>query len=322
MSAMPTGDVDQTLVDVHHHMVPPHYREALEKAGIETNGIPLWSPDRSLRMMERFHLERVLLSISSPGAWFGDDVEARKLARSCNEYAASLMKRHPDRLGALATLPLPDLDGCLKEVGHALDQLGLSGVILLSNVGGDYVGDPEFTDLMVELNRRKALVLLHPNHVPEGHEDAALHPWTEYPIDVARAYARLVYNEVLVRFPDIRWILAHAGGVVPFLAERLGKAHYAKDGKPRWGRIIRDLVAKRNGGLELAKRMGYDTVGAANPVSFAALTRLVPRESIYFGSNFPWDSEAVTSAAISFLHREPGSPLSLGVPGRVEGGRT
>jgi predicted TIM-barrel fold metal-dependent hydrolase len=272
--------------------------------------------------MERMNLPKALLSISSPGVWLGDGLGARGLARSCNEYGASLAERHPDRFGILAALPFPDLGGALEETAFALDHLGLDGVILLSNVDGNYVGDPEFDDLMVELNRRRALVLLHPNHVPENHEDAALHPWVEYPIDVARAYTRLVYNEVLVRFPDIRWILANAGGVVPFLAERLGKAHYAKDGRPRWGRIIRDLAAKRNRGLELAKRMGYDTVGAANPVSFAALRRLVPPEQIYFGSNFPWDSEAATAGAVAFLRQEMEGPLSLAGPEWAEGIRT
>lgn len=314
MNAPSIGRANAITVDVHHHMVPPHYRDALEKSGIDTGGIPAWSPDHSLQMMERLKVGRVLLSISSPGVWFGDVVGARELARSCNEYAKSLANRHPDHFGTLAALPFPDLEGALEETRYALDHIALDGVILLSNVDGNYIGDPEFDDLMAELNRRKAFVLLHPNHVPAGTEDAALHPWAEYPIDVGRAYARLVYNEVLVRFPDIRWVLAHAGGVVPYLAERLGKAHYAKDGNPRWGRIILDMAAKRNGGLELAQRMGYDTVGAANPVSFAALKRLVPTEKIHFGSNFPWDSEAATAAAISFLHRELGSPLYLGAP--------
>jgi predicted TIM-barrel fold metal-dependent hydrolase len=314
MTAPSIGRANAITVDVHHHMVPPHYRNALEMSGIDTGGIPAWSPDHSSRMMERLKVDRALLSISSPGVWFGDDVQARELARSCNEYSASLRAKHPDRFGALAILPLPDLEGALEETRYALDHLGLDGVILLSNVDGNYIGDPESDDLMAELNRRNAFVLLHPNHVPVGNEDVALHPWAEYPIDVARAYARLVYNEVLICYPDIRWVLAHAGGVVPYLAERLGKAHYAKEGKPRWGRIILDMAAKRNRGLELAQCMGYDTVGAANPVSFAALDRLVSWERIHFGSNFPWDSEATTAAAISFLGRELGSPLYLGAP--------
>jgi hypothetical protein len=197
MTAPSIGRANAITVDVHHHMVPPHYRDALEKHGIETGGIPAWTPDHSIQMMERLKVDRALLSISSPGVWFGDDVQARELARSCNEYSAPLTVKHPDHFGALAILPFPDLEGALEETRYALDHLALGGVILLSNVDGNYIGDPESDDLMAELNRRKAFVLLHPNHVPVGNEDAALHPWAEYPIDVARAYARQVQCEPL-----------------------------------------------------------------------------------------------------------------------------
>lgn len=290
---------ESALIDVHHHMVPPGYLEALERAGVNTVGFPSWSPDQSLAMMDRLGIGKAMLSLSSPGVWLGDDAEARALARSCNAYAASLVKQHPDRFGALAALPFPDLEGALDELAYALDTLRLDGVILLSNVEGRYVGDPEFDTLMAALDRREALVLLHPNDVPDGDENAALNRWAEYPLDVARAYARLVHNDVLVRHPDIRWILAHAGGTVPFVAERVGKAHYAKGKRLRWGRIIKDMTTGRNGGLELARSVSYDTAGAANPITLAALRRLVTPERIHFGSNFPWDSEAVVSAGAS-----------------------
>ena len=277
--------------DVHHHMLPSFYLKALGLAGIDTTVFPSWTPGRSLQMMDRLGITKAILSISSPGVWFGHDTDARRLARSCNEYAAGLVDSQPARFGALATLPFPDLEGAVEELAYALDTLQLNGVILFTNVGGKYVGDPEFEALMAELNRRKARVLLHPNHVPAEDENAALYSWAEYPLDVARVYLRLVYNDVFVRYPDIRWILAHAGGAVPFLAERLGKAHYAKEGGLRWWRIIRDLTAKRNGGLELAKSVSYETAGFENPVTLTALRRLVDPEQILFGSNFPWDSE-------------------------------
>ncbi len=306
MTSQTISLTEPALIDVHHHMVPPGYLAALKQAGVNTVGFPRWSPDQSLAMMDRLGIGKAMLSVSSPGVWLGDDAEARKLARSCNAYAASLMKQHPDCFGALAALPFPDLEGALDELAYALDTLRLDGVILLSNVEGRYVGDPEFDTLMAELNRREALVLLHPNEVPASDENAALHGWAEYPIDMARAYARLVYNDVLVRYPGIRWILAHAGGVVPFVAERVGKAHYAREKGLRWGRIIKDMMAGRNGGLALARGVSYDTAGAANPVTLAALRHLVTPERIHFGSNFPWDSEAGAEASLHFLARMAG----------------
>jgi len=278
-------------IDVHHHMVPSFYLETLARVGVDTSGFPPWTPERSLAMVDRLGITKAILSLSPPGVWFGHDADARELARSCNEYAAELVEKHPARFGALAILPFPDPEGAEEELAYALDTLQLNGVLLLTNVDGRYVGDPESETLMAELNRRKARVLLHPNHVAAEDENASLYSWAEYPLDVARAYLRLVYNDVFVHYPDIEWILAHAGGAVPFLAERLGKAHYAKDGGLRWWRIIRDLTAKRNGGLELAKGVSYETAGFENPVVLTALRRLVDPEQILFGSNFPWDSE-------------------------------
>jgi predicted TIM-barrel fold metal-dependent hydrolase len=281
-------------------MVPPAYLQALTERGEETIRLSEWTPERSLGMMARVGIGKALLSISPPGVWHGSHEEARSLARSCNEYGASLVRNHPQRLGVLAALPFPDLESAKEEAAYALDTLKLEGVILFSNVDGKYVGDPEFDPLMAELHERQALVLLHPNSVPGDDESAALYPWAEYPIDLARAWARMVFNDTLVRYSGIRWVLGHAGGVVPYIADRLGKAHYAKKKGLRWGRIIKDLIRKRNGGLELAKQVSFDTVGAANPVASAALRHLVQPGQIRFGSNFPWDSEENVEASIRF----------------------
>jgi len=295
------------LIDVHHHLIPPGYREALEAAGLETSHVPPWSPELSLRKMDGMGVRKAVLSLSSPGVWLGDGSDAPALARSVNEYASWVVRAHPGRFGALASLPLPDVEGALEELDYALGTLGMEGVILLSNVEGTYVGDPEWDPIMAELHRRKAVVLLHPNHVPAGHEYEPLYPEAEYPIDLTRAWARMVYRDTLVKYDRIRWILACAGGAVPFMAERLGKAHYAKDGGLRWGRILKDLALKRHGGLKLAEDVLYDTVGAENPVTYAALRQLAGSDGIRFGSDLPWGSEAAAAASLRLLHQEEGS---------------
>ncbi len=306
MSNQEDTPLARPLTDVHHHLIPPAYLAALKTAGLETKGFPEWSPQRSLEMMDRLGIERASLSISSPGVWFGDDAKARELARECNQYAASIVQSYPERFEALAVLPFPDTEGSLQELAYATDTLGMGGVILYSNVQGRYVGDPEFDPLMAELHRRHTSVLLHPNTVPGEDVNAPLYPWAEYPVDLARAYTRMVYRDVLVRYPSIRWVLSHAGGVVPFHAERLGKAHYAKDGGLRWGRILRDLALKRHRGLDLAKGLCYDTVGAANPVTLPSLRSLVGPEQILFGSNFPWDSTESVYSSIRYLTEATG----------------
>jgi predicted TIM-barrel fold metal-dependent hydrolase len=270
-------------------------------------------------MMDRVGIQKALLSLSPPGVCLGNEEEARTLARSCNEYGASLAGKHPDRFRVLGALPLPDLEGAMTEAAYALDTLKLDGVILFSNVRGTYVGDPELDPLMAALEERRARVLLHPSPVPDDEENTALYPWAEYPIDVARAWARMVLNDTLVRYPGIRWILGHAGGVVPFMADRLGKAHYAKVKGLRWGRILKDLIRNRHGGLQLAKQVSYDTVGAANPVTYAALRQLVGPDKIRFGSNFPLDSEDGVEASIAFLSSREGSPFPITIPEEEEG---
>jgi len=289
---------DAPRVDVHHHMIPPGYREILNRSGHSAVSIPSWTPSDSLGWMEDRGIDRAILSLPEPGVWFGDETEARSLARRYNEFGAELMREHPDHFGALATLPFPGMDACCEEIAYSLDELGLSGIQLLTNVDGHYVGDTEFDPLMAELDHRQAQVLLHPNHPRSGSQDEALYPWAELPLDVTRVYARLIYNDVLVRFPGIRWVLAHAGGGVPFLAGRLGKAHYARPGAGptggglRWGRILRDLALKRNGGLDLARNVSYETAGFEDPVARAALDELVGPDRILFGSNYPWPQEA------------------------------
>jgi hypothetical protein len=208
----------------------------------------------------------------------------------------------------LAILPFPDLEGSRRELAHALDRLHLDGVMLFSNVAGRYVGDPEFDELMADLHERKASVLLHPNDLPAEDPNVPLYPWAEYPIDLARAWSRMVYREILLRFHGIRWVLAQAGGVVPFMAERVGKVHYLKNEKPRWGRILLDLARNRDGGLELSKGVEYDSVGAANPVTLAGLLRLAGPGGIRFGSNFPWSSTESVEAACRFLRGKEGQP--------------
>jgi len=283
-------------LDIHHHMLPSFYRQALRERGFDSQQIPSWTPGDSLAMMDHVGIQKALLSVASPGTWFGDDEAACTLSRSCNEYAAELTRERPDRFGALGSLPFPDLEGSIKELEYVLDRLKFDGVILLTNVSGQYIGDPEFETLLEELDRRKAMVLLHPNDLPSSDENAPLHAWTEYPVDVVRAFARLMLNDYMVVYPNIRWTLSHGGGALPFLADRVGKLHYVRGKQILWGRIFKDLFAKRNGGLDLAKSLSYDSVGTGHPAAQASLNQLVKTEQIYFGSDFPWNSSLTASA--------------------------
>jgi len=284
-----------TTTDIHHHMLPAFYVEALTAQGHDRGTLPEWTPERSLELMDSMGIEKAILSVSSPGA------TDPKLARAINEYGAELVRDYPGRFGAFACLPFPDVATSVREIEHALDELHLDGVILFSNVDGCYLGDPEYDAILEALDRRKATVFVHANDRPGIETNEAFDAFVEYPTDVARAYARLVYSHAFSRFPNIRFIFANAGGVVPFLAERIGKLHYLNGTKMRWGRIIIDLVTKRNSGLDLAKSVSYDIADSCTRFTLRALEKLVDPSQVLFGSNFPWASEKVIAKSIETL---------------------
>jgi 6-methylsalicylate decarboxylase len=152
-------------IDTHHHVVPPVYASWLKRKGIEAGGLPIpdWSVDSALALMDKYRIQTAIMSISTPGVHLGDDVEAREKAREVNEYAAQVVRQHPNRFGFFATLCLPDVKGSLDETAYLFDKLRADGVVLLANSRGIYLGDKTFDPLFDELNKRKAVVFVHPS---------------------------------------------------------------------------------------------------------------------------------------------------------------
>jgi hypothetical protein len=152
------------VFDVHHHVLLPGYVAALERIGQSQSGsaaIPQWNLQSTIDLMDRLQIATAVASVSLPGVYFGDELLARDLAQRCNEFVARLIGDHPGRFGALAILPLPDVEDALTELAYSLDTLHLDGVILQASVGKWYQGAPAFEALYRELDRRKAVVLLH-----------------------------------------------------------------------------------------------------------------------------------------------------------------
>ncbi len=155
-------------IDVHQHIIPARYQAYLDEVGVTAAGLaaPAWSEDLMLASMDKYEVETAILSLSMPGVHFGDDMKACAMAREVNEFAADLAARRPERFGLFATLTLPDVEGSLTELAYAFDELGADGVILLANVGGLYLGNPRFEAVLAELDRRRAIVFLHPSQMP------------------------------------------------------------------------------------------------------------------------------------------------------------
>ena len=285
-------------IDVHHHLIPTRYRDALARRGISQvagRELPPWTAAESLEVMDRHGIEMAVMSISAPGVHFGEDQRACELARVCNEAGAELVADHPGRFGMFATVPLPCLDGALDEAAYALDVLGANGIVLLSSHhDGTYLGDPRFDALLAELDRRNAVVFIHPAiprtaaQIPIDIPVFAM----EFTFDTTRAAFNLAYTGALERYPNIRFILAHAGGTVPYLAARFDLL---------WFQDPALIERAPKGGSAYLRQLFYDTALSANPHALRSLAELVDTDHVLFGSDFPFAPEIATGMQVAGL---------------------
>jgi len=282
----------QRKIDVHAHYLPTGYADEARKAGMpHPDGMPdypAWSAELALQKYDEFGIETAILSISSPGVHFGDDAAAQRLARKVNEEGAELAVRHPGRFGLFAALPMPDVDGSIEEIVYALDVLHADGIGLKTNAHGIYLGDPRFDPIFQELNRRKTVVFIHPTS-PSCWQACAMgypRPLLEFPFDTARAVTSLIFTGTIERCPDLRIILSHNGGVIPFLADRIDKLgtqlKLGQRGAKESISYLRDLY--------------YDTAMAGSRYSLSSLVQLTDVSHILYGSDWPWYPESQVQA--------------------------
>ena len=273
-------------IDVHHHVLPQFYIEAQARAGLTGTAygkFPDWSPETSLALMETQDIATSILSFTSPGIWFGDAAETRDLARQCNDYLAALVAAHPGRFGGFAFLPLPDIDAALAETARLFDDLKLDGIILLTSIDERYIGHPDFEAIYAELDRRKAVVLIHPCYPPgtEARGWDIARSIINYPFETTSVAINLIFNGVMDRYPNIRFILSHAGGTLPFLTHRVAifdKLTPFQENYP-------------DGAQAVVKKFWFDTALSGDAVPLQALTGVVDASRILFGTDYPYISE-------------------------------
>jgi predicted TIM-barrel fold metal-dependent hydrolase len=299
------------LVDVHAHFVTDSYVRQATAAGHEhpdgMDGWPSWSVEAHLDLMDRHRIATAMLSVSSPGVHFGDDAAARRLAREVNEDAALVAADYPDRFGFFASLPLPDVAGALEEIKYALGELRADGVVLMTNARGTYLGDASLEPVFAELDRRRAVVFLHPTS-PVGWERSALgrpRPMIEHVFDTTRAVTDLLMSGVLQRHPNVTLIVPHGGGALPVLADRIGE--FMRQFLGSQEEPGTDAVAQ-------LRRLHYDIAGPSFPRQVPALLELADPDRLLFGSGYCWTPPPVASLHIAAVDaaRSPGD----GVPWR------
>lgn len=283
-------------IDIHSHFAPPAWASVVSEKkshGLFGMANPIgffkdWTPSKSIEQMDQAGVATSILSITTPGVWFGakeSPVDAtRQLARDCNDYGAKMVADYPGRFGLFAVLPLPDVDGSLREVAYALDTLRADGFGLLSHYSEIYgerlLGDPAFAPVFEELNRRKAIVYVHRKISPEPYE---IFGW-----DVHRTILSLLKpsgpgigaeSGGPARYPDIRFIFSHAGGTMPFLVERSSAPATAGG-----------AMAERpeDAMLNELRKFHYDTGHSNNARTMLALKQVIPVSQVLFGTDYPY----------------------------------
>ncbi len=280
-------------IDFHFHLIPPFYRDAVYESGggPAIGRYPDWSPEQALEQMDRNGIAVALTSLAQPGVQFGERDKAHALARRCNDYAAELGVRWPQRFGAFAVVPMWDMQRAVAEIAHSLDTLKLQGVCLFASYGEKFLGDPVFDPVLEALNDRDAVVFVHPALHPSS--KALDLPWPgfmmEYPFDTTRAAVNLVFGGAIERFPRIRFVLAHAGGVLPFFAWRLSVA-------PMIDARLQQHPPERI--LAGFRRFWYDIALSPAPATMTCLAGIAAPEQIVFGSDWPFANARVIVEAL------------------------
>jgi predicted TIM-barrel fold metal-dependent hydrolase len=273
--------------------------------GQKAGGLPIpdWNTEDAIAFMDRYNIETGILSVSTPGVHLGDAQEARRMARLLNEYCADVTARHAGRFGFFATLTLPDIDGSLAELDYAFDVLRADGVVLLANVDGIYLGDPRWDLLFDATERRRAVIFVHPSVLKGSEAVDGLPPFAaDFLLDTTRAAVRLCTSGTMQRCPNIKVILAHAGGFLPYAAARI----VTTTGPQAQVDGINVLASLR--------RFYFDTALSSSPYALPSLLAFAEPGHITFGSDWPYAPERAAGSYVSMYERfelDPGVRASI-----------
>jgi predicted TIM-barrel fold metal-dependent hydrolase len=301
-----------SLFDVHGHCMPAAYRDAILASPIgKTARIPAWNLDDHIKLMDRNEISVSVLSLAPPGIYFGDAATTKATARRCNEELADIVRRGGKRFRALAVLPLPSAEGACEEIAYALDVLDLDGVSLFTSYDGQFLGQASFDPVMAVLDARGATAFVHPNIHPAN--PMIKLPWPafviEYPFDTTRAATNLIFSGALDRFPSIRFVLAHGGGTLPYLAYRLAMvgsqqlAHeeYAKKFPLPFFTQNKDATDPAFL-LARIKRFWFEVALSAGEGTIAAISSVAHPDRILFGTDWPYAPESILVDTVAQLN--------------------
>jgi len=270
-------------IDVHQHIIPPFWSEVRARSGIDGSGgwhVPAWSAPTSIDFMDGLGIATGILS---PGAITFGDARAASDARQVNEFTAGVMQARPDRFGCFAALPLPDVDASLAEIAYAFDVLKADGVVMFANYRGMYLGDPAFAPVWDELDRRAAVVFVHPAQPPLAMLPGIPGPVMDFPLDTVRAAVQLVVSGTIKRCARVKIILSHGGGFLPYASHRIAEL----------SNEVVDTSRPVEDYLDDMRTFYFDTALASGPAAMPSLLAFARPGHVLFGSDYPFAAPQV-----------------------------
>ncbi|MCJ1389674.1 hypothetical protein MMC18_002531 [Xylographa bjoerkii] len=265
-------------IDVHHHFNPQFFVDVLNAHGGDPSGwkLPFWSEESDRVVMQKHGIATSIISITAPGAADLGAVEGARLARQMNEYAAKMRDEDPSAYGFLVNLPsILDKEATLNELRYSLDVLKADGVCLFTRYGSghQYLGHPDFQYLWEELNRRSAVMFIHPTHLVDTAlvNPRLLQPVIDYPFETTKAAMDLIISKTIRNFKSLKIILSHAGGTLPYLIERAV-----------------NIIPHTESVIEDAREFYYDTALSGGKNALMVLEKFAKPGHILYGSDFPY----------------------------------
>ena len=289
-------------IDVHNHYMGQPIYGFLRSSGFLPDNFPVaeWTPQDAIAFMDRHDIASQVLSLpfsfTTNPADPADSQFSATLVRQNNEAMAEVIKDHPDRFGAFATLPFSTTDATLAEIAYALDVLKLDGVALTSNVGGSYFGQPTLEPILAELGRRQVPVFVHPTDCVYGSDLnlGRVGSFIEFPFDTARNITNAALTGVFQCHPGLTLIMAHCGGALPTLAVRIAE-HLGLGQGP--GDAALDAQQFR----DVLAGLYYETALAGSPNSLLPTLEVTRTDHILFGTDFSAAPEGVITRNIEHL---------------------
>ncbi len=291
-------------IDVHAHFLPGFYTDALRAAGLThpdgMPAIPAWSEEIALEMMDGLGITAAVLSISTPGVYFGDADAAHSLALRTNGEAARLRREHPSRFGWFASTSLPNVKTAIAEASAALDEQGAEGVVIESNQQGMYLGDPKLEPFYKALDDRKAVLFVHPTSPKcQGCSSLTLgypEPMLEFMFETTRTITNMILSGVTLRYPNLRVIVPHAGAALSVLASRVDlQMPFFEANSPHKSPNLHGEL----------KKLYYDLAGAPLPELLSALLQIADPHHIMYGSDWPYTALALCTDVTEKLDQTP-----------------